>query len=121
MTRSALLAFMVGASLAGCGGVSDDDASTAVEVGLRTVQINRAQLLPDGTLVANLNVCNAGENAVRVSEASDEVVVTAETNGPVAGDDCSDGVTGPLDDPLGDRQLVDGSTGEPIPVEREAE
>lgn len=113
MTRPApaLIAFMIGAAIAGCGGGSDDDASRAVEDVLRTVQINGAQLLPDGTLVANLNVCNAGENTVRVSEARDEVVVTAKTDGPVGGDDCSDGVTVPLDDPLGDRQLVDGSTG----------
>jgi hypothetical protein len=121
MTRSALIAFMIAAALAGCGGGSDDAASRAVEDSFRTVEINGAQLRPDGTLIANLDACDAGEYTVRVSEADDEVVVTVRADALVTGDLCSDGATVPLDEPLGDRELVDGSTEEPIQVEGEPE
>lgn len=120
MNRFALVACLVGFALAGCSDDSEEsDASARDGSPLRAVEINGAQLLPDGRLVANLNVCNAGENTVQVSESDGEVLVTARTDGPVAGDECSDGIAVPLNDPLGDRELVDGTTGEPIKVDRD--
>lgn len=118
MNRLALLACVAGFAFAACSADSQEPDASGDDSPLRAVEIHGAQLLPDGRLVANLNVCNAGENAVQVSESDGEVLVTARTDGPVVGDDCSDGIGVPLSSRLGDRELVDGTTGEPITVDR---
>lgn len=119
MKRLALLACLAGFAFSGCSADSQEpEASAGDDSPLRAVEIHGAQLLPDGRLVANLNVCNAGENTVQVSESDSEVQVTARTDGPIVGDECSDGIAVPLSSRLGDRELVDGTTGESIKVDR---
>ncbi len=69
-----------------------------------------ASLGEDGrTLELGVGSCNA-QHTVEVQESADEVRVTVTASGG-DGNDCMDGVTVVLRDTLGDRTLVDGSTG----------
>lgn len=121
MTRFALAACILGITVAAaCGDATDDPVTAGGDGSLRTVEINGAQLFSDGRSIANLNVCNADENTAQVSESDREVRVTARTDGPVAGEECSDGIQVSLDAPLGDRALVDATTGNEVRVDRHA-
>lgn len=61
-------------------------------------------------LVVEVNTCNQSSTEVAVSESDDLVVVTASTGLSLScgGDDCSDGRTVDLSEPVGDRRIVDG-------------
>lgn len=120
LKRLAMGLVLLGLAVAGCGEGSDEPATATGGDSLRPVGINGAQLFADGRLVANLNVCNADENTVEVSEGDGDVQALARTGGPVAGDECSDGIEIPLDSPLGDRALIDGTTGVEVQVDRDA-
>lgn len=68
----------------------------------------------------DLTVASCNERpAIRVSETDERVTLTAiidrrSPRGDMAG--CLDGTAASLDAPLGDRELIDGNTGEPIPL-----
>jgi hypothetical protein len=68
------------------------------------------------TLIVNLAACNADRNAVDVAEDGSRVLLYARTTGGTDGF-CSDGVTVSLAQELGRRTLVDGNSGQPLPVE----
>lgn len=71
----------------------------------------------DGTIVdMTVASCNANPSA-EVDESDERVVITvmADRPGPNR-DDCADGITVRLSDPLGSRQLIDGSNDEPVQV-----
>ena len=84
----------------------------------RTAEILEARLEGPSTLVLTVSACNAGSNEVDLVERRSEVVLTVTTDDPVGGDDCADGVTVALEDPLGDRRIVDGGTGEAVELTR---
>jgi hypothetical protein len=70
--------------------------------------------------------CSPGLREPRVTERPDEVVVTLERRPPRPGDEavfCSQVLTDKtvavtLERPLGDRTLIDGSSGREVPVGR---
>lgn len=62
------------------------------------------------TLVFQVNICNDDSTSVSVTETDSEIVVTASTRasfGCSGGDDCSDPRSVQLDEPVGDRQILD--------------
>ena len=66
-------------------------------------------------LSLDVGTCNADLTAT-TEESRDRVTVTVTARNNTT-DDCSDLVVH-LDRPLGDRQLVDGATGEAVAIER---
>jgi len=99
------LAVLLAAStvLLGCGGRRDARIVDAVLEGERT-------------LVLNIDACNADENRVATTEDWETVRVSVTTDDAPGGDDCADGVRVELAAPLGDRELIDETTGEPVEV-----
>jgi hypothetical protein len=68
------------------------------------------------TLIVNLAACNAERNAVDIGEDGSRVLLYARTTG--GGDGfCSDAVTVSLGQELGQRTVIDGSSGQPLTVE----
>jgi len=66
------------------------------------------------------NSCG-GWLSVPVRETSNEVRVTVRDHKPriiklLGGGDCADGFAFTLTDPLGDRALIDGATGQPVSI-----
>jgi hypothetical protein len=61
-----------------------------------------------------VDTCNA-DLAVTIGESTERVTVTITARGDTS-DDCLDSVTLQLDAPLGDRVVVDGASGEVVPV-----
>jgi hypothetical protein len=92
-----------GTALLGCGGRRD-------------ARIIDAVLQGDRTLVLTISACNANDNRTETAEERDTVTVAVTTDDPPGGDDCADGVVVELAGPLGDRALVDGSTGDQVKV-----
>jgi hypothetical protein len=88
--------------------------------GRRAISLADAQLFPDGrTLSIGVNSCNGAPTA-EVDQRADEVLVTAEAYIP-GGDDqdsCMDEVTVELAEPLGNRSVVDGVSGENLVVRK---
>ena len=69
----------------------------------------------DATLLLQVNTCNEDSTSVSVDESDSEIVVTASTRarfGCSGRDDCSDPRSVQLDEPLGDRQIVDADGNE---------
>ena len=62
-----------------------------------------------------IDACRAESTSYDAEESDDEVVITITTEGG-EGPECADGLTVELEEPLGDRRLVDGSTGEEVEV-----
>ena len=83
------------------------------------VEIFRASVAPasDGKeLRVELDSCNQ-DYQVAVEEGSDMVTLRATAKRTMGGrGSCTDAATVPLSEPLEDRQLVDGHTGETIAV-----
>jgi hypothetical protein len=79
--------------------------------GRTDVEVQEVSVQNEGaTLVFQVNTCNEDSTSVSVVESDSEIVVTASTRatlGCSGGDDCSDPRTVQLDEPLGDRQIVD--------------
>ena len=84
-------------------------------IGPRDAKIYQATLQGDRTLVLSIDACN-GSNTAETTERSDQVRVKVRTDEARGGDDCSDVVTIQLKEPLGDRPLIDGSTGREVEV-----
>lgn len=84
----------------------------------REVEILDAQPTGSSTLVLTISACNADSNKVDVVERAEEVVLTVTTDDPVGGDDCADGVTVDLREPLADRRIVDGTTRAAVELSR---
>jgi hypothetical protein len=63
-----------------------------------------------------LNACNLRDYEQDVDEGPAAVTITVTAVGKNQ-DDCADGATVTLAEPLGERELIDGSDGEPIPTE----
>jgi hypothetical protein len=84
--------------------------------GRRDARIVDAVLEGDRTLVLSIDACNADDNRTETTEEDDAVTIAVTTDDPPGGDDCADGVTVELAGPLGNRALIDESTGEPVEV-----
>jgi len=85
--------------------------------------VENARLSDDGrslTVTVLQGVCEEGARRLTVTEAADEVRVRVDGARVLSGDCRSLGVlselTAQLDEPLGERVLVDDSDGEPVDV-----
>lgn len=73
--------------------------------------------LPDSTtLELSVDTCDALSISVDVEEDADEVRLTVTTEGGDEGPECLDSVDVELDEPLGDRRVVDTSTGDELEI-----
>lgn len=80
-------------------------------------QIYEARTSPDGKVVLLKVAACLAELEVEVDEGPDEVVVRVMASNAPAGDfDCAGSVYFGLSEPLGNRVLVDASTGDAVPV-----
>ena len=79
-------------------------------------EITEVYLRSDGvTIEVGVNTCNADLNAVVVeSDTTVKMTITAEND---TTDDCADSIAITLDQPMGDRQLINGSTGDVVDVQ----
>lgn len=85
-------------------------------------QILDAWLSADGmTLELGIDTCNA-DLTTEVEYTASFVYITVNAENDHTGDDCADGLTIVLEQPMGNRQLVNGRTGDIIvPKLREGE
>lgn len=85
----------------------------------REAELFAARLSSDGRSI-NLGVaaCNPRDADVTVDEGSDEVHVLVTVTDPSENEDCGTEVMIDLDDPLGDRALIDASTQRRVDVAR---
>lgn len=98
--RWPVLALLAAVGLIGCGGTRD-------------AEIIDATLSADElTLGLTVAACN-GDNRATVIEESDVVRVRVETSDP-GGDDCADGLMVELASPMGDRFLIDDTSGHKV-------
>jgi hypothetical protein len=100
-------------ALTGCAdtGASGSDAGERVSTRItsyRVVEPSQVQL--------SVESCNAAPAVAEVRESEQEVVVrvVADAPDPEGQDLCGDGVNLDLRAALGDRQMVDATTGEPV-------
>ena len=99
-----LVAVVVCVATAGCGG------------GTRDAAVVEASIDKDGrTLYVGLASCN-GELAYSVDETGADVRLAVQTTDEPEGDACMDGITVTLQEELGSRRLIDGTTDEPVEV-----
>lgn len=68
------------------------------------------------SLHLTLSACNLSDYKQDVAEGDASVTIAMTATGRNH-DDCADGATVELSEPLGDRSLVDGSNGEVVPTE----
>jgi hypothetical protein len=84
--------------------------------GDREAEIVLAELQDPRTLLLSVGACHAEHNRASVNESAQTVTIPVVTDDPAAGADCADGLRVVLNEPLGARDLVDGSTGELVEV-----
>ncbi len=75
----------------------------------------------DRLLVVEVDTCNEPSTEVDVVESADDVLITANSDssfGCGGRDDCLDVIEVTLDEPLGDRTVTDGNSGEAVDVQR---
>lgn len=83
-----------------------------------TVEVMDAYVWP-GNVAVGLTVasCNASPSVELVEQSAREVRVQVEADTPGPDQDgCADGVVACLDEPLGDRTLIDDTSGETVPL-----
>jgi hypothetical protein len=89
--------------------------------GRTDVEVQQVSVESEGTMLVFLvNTCNEASTEVSVNESDNEIVATASTSfgyGCGGRDDCQDARSVKLDEPLGDRRIVDG-TGNEIEILR---
>ena len=82
----------------------------------RTVAIGEAVVSRGGqVLVLTVPTCDAQTEVTRLVETAETVEVEVTATGGSTTLECLDAVEVPLEAPLGDRVLLDASTGEPVP------
>jgi hypothetical protein len=82
----------------------------------RETGVFAAQLVDERTLELSLGACNAEKNEATVTEDESSVTVRVVSTNPSEGEDCADGMTVELDEPLGNRELIDATTGAHVEV-----
>jgi hypothetical protein len=82
-----------------------------------SVDITGATLLEDGvTIQLNVDACTRNASASVVEETSEEVVVLVRAS--LRGGDCGLGINVTLENPLGERDLIDSHDNQTIEVAR---
>jgi len=80
----------------------------------RPVAITEARLADDGTLELGVASCNGEPEVTELVEDDDQVRVEVTSTVSNPGDACLDLVEVELAAPLGDRELIDLSSGRPV-------
>lgn len=102
----------------GTSGVSVAVAALILAACTRTATIVEV-VLPDGasqTLVVGVDTCNADPRVAVVEDGQSITLTVRADRHPFGSDDCADSVSVPLDEPLGDRHVLDGVTGDELGV-----
>lgn len=69
-----------------------------------------------GMLTVGVNTCNASPRAA-VMETDRQISITVRSDRqPLGSDDCADSIDIELDEPLGDRRVIDGASGDELVV-----
>ena len=90
--------------LASCSGGDDRREAEILDAELRGESVT-----------LTIGTCDAEDNRAEVAVNEDEVVITVSTHDPVGGDDCADGLTVDLPEPLDGRLIMrNGSTSEQV-------
>ena len=110
------LGALVVLAAAACSGEGGDVVRADGPPGEREAELVWAELQDPLTLLLSVGACNAENNQATVDETAEAVTVTVVTDDPSGGADCADGVRVVLDEPLGVRELIDGSTGQAVEV-----
>lgn len=96
-------------------GACSDEASNPGDADRHAVEVLSGKVQPSGELTVSVDACQ-GAPEVSVTETEQavriEVVATVHAAGPA----CADGVPVPLEQPLGERPLVDAHTGGTVEV-----
>lgn len=96
-------------------GACSDEASSRGDADRQAVVVLSGTVQPSGELTVSVESCQ-GDPEVSVEETDRavriEVVATVHAVGPA----CADGAAVPLEQPLGERSLVDTHTGETVEV-----
>ena len=82
--------------------------------GRRDAEVLEAQLVSEANLRIQIDACNADDNRSDVEESATQVVVKVTTDDPEGGPECGDVLSIELSEPLGDRIVIDGTTGEEV-------
>jgi hypothetical protein len=98
VTRSSLITALLMSSL--CASCADSE--------VRDVRILDYYEQAGGReLVTTIDACGGSVNRVDVREEEDAVYLSATTDAPTRGNDCTEGVIVSLDEPLGGRAVID--------------
>ena len=117
-TALALVALMLGLGGAACGPVSGSDAAPETRRGPVSLEGSEVEVISVTEMSVSVPSCNGDPEVATLDEGGGavqiEVVTTQVVRGP--SDDCLDVVHVALDEPLGDRELLDTVSGEALPV-----
>lgn len=120
MRSTALMfaALILGLGGAACGPVSGSDTTPETRRGPVSLEGSEVELVSATELSVTVPSCNGDPEVATLDQLDGtvelEVVTTEVVLGP--SDDCLDVVPVVLDEPLGDRELVDTVSGEALPV-----
>ena len=81
------------------------------------VAILEAEPRPQAQLYVDVAACGSQPHVTTLEESSDAVRVGVSIwrHFRTGGDDCADSITIDLNEPLGQRTVIDASTGQPVP------
>ena len=117
-TALAFAALILGLGGAACGPPSGSDATPETRRGPVSLEGSEVELVSVVELSVTVPSCNGDPEVATLEEGGEavelEVVTTQVARGP--SDGCLDVVHVALDEPLGDRELVDMVSGEALPV-----
>jgi hypothetical protein len=114
MTRHGRLATAAGCALVGALAL----AGCGPNEQRGPVTLTTATLEAPARLRIEVPSCNGNPEVTDLDQADDAVTVEVTTTTRREGDDCLDAVTIDLDEPLGDRHLIDGKSGDELAVAR---
>jgi hypothetical protein len=102
--------------LVACDDDGGDDSQNAEALGTRGVSIIEGSVVDDRTVNLLVDSCQATLTS-EVTEAADEVSMRIVAEGGSAVADCIDDIDVGLESELGDRAIVDDTTGSVVPVD----
>jgi hypothetical protein len=115
-TGRVVAAFVLVMCLVACDDDGGDDSQNAEALGTRGVSIIEGSVVDDRTVNLLVDSCQATLTS-EVTEAADEVSMRIVAEGGSAVADCIDDIDVGLESELGDRAIVDDTTGSVVPVD----
>lgn len=96
-------------------GACSNEASSPGDADRQPVEVLDGKVQRSGELTVSVDACH-GAPEVSVDESEQAVRIEVLATVHAVGPGCADGVTVPLEHPLGERPLVDAYTGETVEV-----